>query len=74
MSESLEREIKEIKKSLQRLTEKQVTRQELADLWEVDPVTIDNYRKKGLKRLKNGRFPLNESLDWLYEESTKPKK
>jgi hypothetical protein len=74
MSESLERDIKGIKKALQRLTERYVTRQELAELWGVTTVTIDNYTNKyGLKRLRNGKYPLNESTDWLYEHNN-PKK
>lgn len=70
---SEQEKLDKIYKAVQQLTDKQVTRQELADAWGVDPVTIDNYRKKGLKRLRNGKFALNESLDWLYENTNTKK-
>lgn len=64
--EKIEEKLNDIHRMLTRLTDVHLTRQELADKFQVDPVTIDNYRKKGLKRLKNGRYPLNESIEWLH--------
>ena len=69
MSDEALTKLNQVHEMLRKLTDVQVSRQELAERFQVDPVTIDRYRRKGLKRLKNGKFPLSESLDWLYKEA-----
>jgi hypothetical protein len=62
-------EVVGIKKRLTMLTDRLLTRVELARAWGVTDDTIRNYtklRNNPLPVLKNGKYPWQSSVDWLY--------
>lgn len=68
MTDESQRKLDVIYDVVIKLTEVQLSRKELAARWDVDEETITNYWKHhGLPRLKNGKYPFNTCIDWLWE-------
>lgn len=66
--EEIEKKVDLIKQDVERFTDRNVSKKELAGLWGVEDETIGNYTKyHNLPRLKNGKYPLRKCYDWLYE-------
>lgn len=54
-----------------------VNRKELASIFKVTPITIDNWKRKGMPALVIGgatRYDVDEVLEWAKDQSKKQKK